>query len=69
MVAPAFLFSAGAQELPVPVPRRLGEFAGPRLPPVRDLPLQIQNLKFYLGEPAIVILDKIFEPFVRRYHP
>lgn len=61
------LESSGAA-LPFPAPRRPGELAGSRLPPLRDLLLQVQDLEFYIGEPAVIIIDKIFESLVRRYH-
>ena len=61
------LGSSGAA-LPFPAPRRPGELAGSRLPPLGNLLLQVQDLGFYIGEPIIVILDKVFELLVRRDH-
>jgi hypothetical protein len=53
----------------LPAPRWTGELMGPRFPPLGDVPLQIQDPEFYLGEPVVIIFDKIFETLVRRYHP
>ena len=36
---------------------------------VMDLLLQIQDLGFYIREPIIVVLDKVFEFIVHRDHP
>ena len=59
--------TGGPQEFPAL--RRFGEFAGPRLPPFSKLLLQVDGPEFYIREPFITILDKVFELLVRRYHP
>ena len=48
---------------------RLGELARARLPPLRNLLLEVQDLEFYIGEPTVIFIDNIFESIVRRYHP
>ena len=48
---------------------RLRDLARPRLPPVRKLLLQIDGPVFNIREPLVIIIDKIFESFVRRSHP
>jgi len=60
--------SSGAA-LPLPAPRWMGDLAGPRFPPLRDVFLQVQDPEFYLRELTVTIIDKIFESLVRRHHP
>jgi hypothetical protein len=52
-----------------PTPRRLGDLAGSRLPPLRKLRLQIEDPKFHIREPSTVVPGKSFESFVHYHHP
>jgi hypothetical protein len=59
----------GGLALSLAAPRRLGELAGPRLPPLRKLRLQIEDPEFHIREPTIISLGKIFESLVHYHHP
>ena len=59
----------GGIALSLPAPHRLGELAGTRLPPLRKLPLQIEDPEFHTREPLIIVLGKSFESLVHYYHP
>ena len=47
----------------------LGVLAGPRLPPLRNLFLQIEDPEFHIREPLIIFLGKSFESLVHYHHP